>query len=326
MKVFVTGATGFLGSHLTEELVRRGHEVTCLVRKTSDLKWLTPLKIKLVYGDATEPGGLAEAVAGQEIVYHVAGVLAATSEPAYLKVNAQGVENMIAACLEAKAPLKRFILVSSVAAMGPSFRGVPLDETTPCQPRRGYGWSKREGEMRALKYRDRIPLTIIRPPGIYGPRDRQILKAFKVAKHGFFPIIGNPDRRVNLAHVADVVQGTILAGESPRGLSETFIIAGAENPTWNELVGHMGTGMGKRVRSLSVPAWLVDRVADLSVLWGRLRGRPAIFDREKAGDFGARQWLYSIDKAKKVLGYAPRHSVSEGFCETVAWYRKAGWL
>ena len=179
MKALVTGGTGFIGSHLTEALIRKGVQVRCLLRKTSDLKWLKGLPIEFVHGDCNDKTSLEKAVRGVDWVFHLAGVTKAIKEETYFEVNGLGTENLIHACLENNPRLQKFIYISSQAAAGPSRNGCNKKELDPCEPVSFYGRSKRVGEELVLTHAHELPVLILRPSAVYGPRDKDIFAFFK---------------------------------------------------------------------------------------------------------------------------------------------------
>ena len=186
MNVLVTGATGFIGSHLAERLLADGHRVRCLVRRTANRRWLGDPRLELADGSITEPSSLPAAVAGIDIIFHVAGLTAARSREEFFRGNHDGTKNMLEAAARAGKPL-RFVHVSSQAAAGPSPTATPIDESFPCRPITAYGESKRAAEEEVLKYADQFPITIVRPPAVYGPRDNGVYTFFRQSNPAFFP-------------------------------------------------------------------------------------------------------------------------------------------
>jgi nucleoside-diphosphate-sugar epimerase len=191
MKALVTGATGFIGSHLCEELAKRGYQVTCLVREKSNLKWIENIDLKLIVGDCKSIDSLFHAVTDIDYVFHLAGLTKACSKNDFFCANTEGTENLIKAVAEKNPKIKRFVYLSSLAAAGPSNNGSPLREDAEPRPVSSYGKSKLEGEKAVLKYKDLIPITILRPSAVYGPRDKDLFVFFKMLKKGIFPYWGN---------------------------------------------------------------------------------------------------------------------------------------
>lgn len=203
-KALVTGANGFVGSHLVEALLHRGYRVRCLVRKTSNLRWLSGLNVEYVYCDIAEKDSLRDAVRGVDFVFHCAGLTKARNREEYFKANAEGTKNLVEVCLKHNPELKRFVYVSSQAAVGPGSDEKPLNEEAPCRPVTHYGESKLEGEKIVLAYVSRLPITIVRPPAVYGPRDTDILGFFKVANSRFRVSFGLGQSFLSLVYVKDL--------------------------------------------------------------------------------------------------------------------------
>ena len=182
MKVMVTGATGFVGSHLVEALCEKDVQVNVFTRKTSNDKWIADLPPDRYYGDMSDPESLRDALDGVETVFHLAGVTKAFDEKTYIRVNAEGTKHLLDACLSMQSPPKRIVIVSSLAAAGPSTRDRPKRESDPCRPVSPYGRSKQMAEEVAAYYTDKLSIVIVRPPAVYGPRDGDFLSSFKLIK------------------------------------------------------------------------------------------------------------------------------------------------
>ena len=211
---FVTGGTGFVGSHLVDHLLQRGSEVRCLVRDRSSLSWLQGKPVTLVEGDLDSEAIIRDVASGTDAFFHLAGATGAPSREQYFKVNADGSRKMARAALEAAEPPGVFIYLSSLAAVGPGLSGEVLTEGRPPRPVTDYGRSKLEGE-RILSGMGPLPLVTLRPPAVYGPRDRELLPIFKLASKGFLPIM-NPAANLSLVHVEDLVRGIVTAAQRSR--------------------------------------------------------------------------------------------------------------
>jgi nucleoside-diphosphate-sugar epimerase len=325
VKVLVTGASGFIGSHLTEALLGKGFEVKALVRSPKRRGWLEGLEgIEIRYGALEDPASLERAVDDVDIVYHIAGVVKARNSAAYFQVNAQGTQHLLDAVMERTDGLTRFVYVSSQAVSGPSPRDVPLTETAPPRPITPYGQSKGEGEKRVLALKDRIPVTVIRPPAVYGPRDSELFHYFKLAAQGVVPIPGFGRRQVSLAYVTDLVQGLLLAGESPQATGETFFITSGDHD-WDEIAKTLKGAMG-RGKSLRVPVAAFYGVALLCEALSWVTRKPAALSLNKAKELTQPAWLCSSDLARDRLGYRSAWPLERGIESTAAWYRQVGWI
>lgn len=215
MRVLITGATGFIGSHLAEIFHSNGHKVRCLIRRTSDLHWIRHLPNEYAYGDLFDRDALEAAVADVDHVYHLAGITKARTKEEYYRGNHLATKNLLATVLEHRPGLGRFVHVSSQAAVGPSSPGSPIDEATPFHPITTYGRSKMEAEKECLRLADRLPITIVRPPAVYGPRDKDVFEFFNTMSKGLQPMVGFGEKVVSLIHVRDLVDGIVLAGGIP---------------------------------------------------------------------------------------------------------------
>lgn len=331
MKVFVTGANGFLGSHLVDRLLEGGVEVHILVRKTSNLKWLLGKKVHYHYGDVGQktPFGnrFLDGLQHTDLVFHVAGVVRAKDPKTYYEVNAQGTARLLEACLEACPKVKRVVVVTSLAAHGPNLDDSPATEDDECHPITDYGKSKRDAELITLRFSGRLPVTIIRPPAIYGPRDNQVFHFFQMVKRGFALLPGWGGRLVNLAYVQDVVNGLLLASENPHAVGEIFFVGENRNYDWEEVADSMGRALLKsHLIKIRVPKALVMGVGAVAELITAVTGRVLPFNLAYARNFTQANWAMDISKAKRLLGYDSQFPLSRGVEETAGWYQKEGWL
>ena len=327
MRCAVTGANGFVGSHLVDRLVQDGHQVRVLARPTADLRWLQDDVVEVVQGSLSEPEALRRVFRDCDLVFHIAGVTAARTSELFYRVNRDGTRLAVEACLEAAPDLRRFVLMSSIAAVGPGAGEQPIDEQVGPHPVNHYGRSKLAGEEQAKAAGARLPLAIVRPGAIYGPRDVDVLTMLKVAALGFRVHVGLARRAHNFCHVSDVVQGTILAATRSEAVGETFNIGDLTNYPLPEVGQIMARIMG---RGRALPIWLPLSIAygvgAASGMVARLRrSRPSLnVDRIKL--LTARNWTMDVSKAQRMLGYQPRYTLESGLTDTVAWCREAGWL
>ncbi len=330
MRAFVTGGTGFVGSHLVEELLRRGYEVRCLVR--SDPKWLGGLGIVPVRGDLFDERALTEGVRGADLVFHVAGLTRAATPEALDRVNVTGTLNLLAAVRRAAPEVQRVVVTSSLAACGPS-GAQPLKEAEPLEPVSHYGRSKARMEE-AVRRRfmdpgagDRLPVTIVRPPAVYGPREADIFTLIRAAdKQRIFPVVGKGDKpQLSLVHVHDLVRGMADAAETRGTAGQTYFIGSEAYYAWNEIREAVLGALGHGALKLNVPRAFVKPVGSVVERVGGLFGQYPALNREKAGEATA-SWLCSVAKARQAFGYKQTVEVEEGMAETVAWYRRHGWL
>jgi len=321
----VTGATGFLGSHLVAALVEHGARVRCLVRSTSRRDFLPTLGVELVTGDVTIPESLPSAVDDVDYVFHLAGLIKASDPADYFRVNYLGTIALLEACRSRARQLQRVLIVSSLAAAGPSAPGRPVTESWPCRPVTPYGKSKLLAEQAASAYVSELPITIIRPPTIYGPRDRETLLLFRLVALGIRPHL--PVRgEISIVHATDLVTGILLAATHPAATGETFFIAGDEILSFDEVISHLARAVGRQGLTVPVPRWAVRASARAAEIMREVAGISLVFDRWKAVEILEGYWACSNERARRLLGFAPRIRVADGLAATAHWYRAAGWL
>ena len=325
-KALVTGANGLVGSHLVERLLFKDYQVICLVRKTSNLRWLSGLEVEYVYADINEKDSLKDVVKDVDLVFHVAGLTKAKNREEYFKANCQGTKNLIEVCGEHNPRIKRFVYISSQAAVGPGKDERPLDETAPCNPITDYGKSKLEGEKIVLEFSSKLPVTVIRPPAVYGPRDPDILSFFKVANKGFKTLFGKGERYLSLCYIEDLIDGIILAAESSKGIGQIYFIADDQIYSWREAFGIIAKVLNKKTITLRIPNIFLFTMAFIAENIFRLLGKPTVVNIQKVREITQKYWVCDVFKAKKELGFSPKYKLEEGAKKTVRWYKEIGWL
>lgn len=328
MKVLITGATGFIGSHLAELLHAQGHELKALTRATSDIRYIRSLPIEYTSGSLSDPESLRGAVEGVDYIFHVAGVVAAKNRKAFFDGNQIATRNLLEAAARYNPGLTRFVHVSSLAAVGPApNESAPVDERTPFHPITTYGESKAAAEQEVMQRAGDLPVTITRPPAVYGPRDIGVYSFFQTVAKGFKPLIGFGRKVVSLVHVEDLVRGIAEAGMSEQTIGQAYFISSEEFYTW-ERVGELAAqALGKRrALNLRVPHGVIFAAAGVSDVIGRFRTKPPIFDFEKGKDITQPFWICSVDKARHDFGYRQQVSIEAGVASTVNWYKAEGWL
>ncbi len=325
MRAIVSGATGFVGSHLVERLLKEAMEVVCLVRPASNRRWLSHLPVEYRVASLHDPQALAQAVANVDLIFHVAGLTRSHSEEEYLAVNATGTRHLLDAACKAATP-PRLVYVSSLAAAGPAPPGRALLEDDPPHPLPGYGASKLAAEEVVLNYAERLPVVIVRPPAVYGPRDTNFLPVFRMArKAGLAPVLGGPDGLLTFVYATDLAEGTCLAGLHPRAIGRTYFIGGGTH-TQAELADAIAAALGRDLRRLRVPGWLAKLAGEFGELKWALTGRPQILSRRKVRDALQPRWTCSWARATSELGYLPKIDLREGIRLTAEWYVREGWL
>jgi len=322
--VLVTGGTGFIGSHLVERLVALGCRVRCLVRRTSSLTRLPVSRIELAYGELATGEGLDEAVRGVDVVFHLGGVTKALSTSGFYRGNVRGTENLLRA-VERAAP-RRFVHVSTLAAVGPSPDGTPLAEDAAPHPLTHYGKSKLKAEEAVRRSAVAGRCVIVRPPVVYGPRDTDVYGVFRAVGKGVLLRIGRQEAFFSFVHVEDLVEGLLAAARSEQAPGAAYFIANEKPASWTGFAEAAAVAMGRKLRIISVPRPAAHAAGFLSELASRIRGRPSILSRAKIAEACCRYWVCDTSRARQELGFVARKSLRQGIEETLAWYRAAGWL
>jgi len=325
-KAFVTGATGFIGSHLVDELLKKNYEIKCLVRKNSSTKWLKGKPVEYIEGDLFTDEVLKKAVSDVDYVYHVGGVTFAKRKEEFQRGNVEATKSLLEAVYKYNPGIEKFIHVSSQAAVGPSFDGKPIDETRDYFPLTAYGRSKVEAEKTVMEYFDKMKCTIVRPPAVYGPRDYAIYEYFKSMSRGLQPMIGFDNKQVSLIHGVDLVKGFILAGESKISASEIYFISSEKFYNWSDIGKMTARLLGRKTLRVTIPHFAVKTTAFFSQVFGFFSSKPVVLNIEKSRELTQRYWICSIEKAQRELGFKESLTIEEGFKDTIEWYRKEGWI
>jgi nucleoside-diphosphate-sugar epimerase len=323
VNAFVTGGTGFVGAHLVQALCARGDRVTCLVRSPAKAQALGWTDVRTVRGDLDDARALAEGCADADVVYHVAGRIAARSFDEFLAANRDGTRHVQEAA--AGAPRRpRLVLVSSQAAGGPNPRGAPIDESAAAGPVTDYGRSKLEAE--AVVRAGNGPWAIVRPPVVYGERDTETLKLFRLARLGVGAVFGDGLQELSVIHAGDLAQALIAAGTHPAALGRTYYACHPEIHTSRSLVLAIGRAVGKIPVVFPVPApvargllWVIGSAAALA-------GRATILTADKANEFLAPAWTARADRLMRDTGWRAETDLPTGLARAVAWYRTERWL
>jgi len=325
MRALVTGGTGFIGSHLVEALIARGFEVSVLARDPARLGWIAGRDVRVLTGDCTVPESLRGVTAGMDYVFHNAGLTRASIAEEYYRVNAEGTRNMLLATAADAPGLRKFVYVSSQAAAGPSVKGRPRREEDPARPVTDYGRSKLAGEAYAQEFADRLPVVIVRPAAVYGPRDRDVYTFFKLVSRGIRTTFAD-ERMVSLCYVTDLVEGMILAAKGDTGPGEAFFMAHPDPCDWDYIGETIAGFIGVRPVRLVVPVPVLSVVAALSEAFGAVTGKPALLNRQKMAEIKQRYWVADTGKARDRLGFDAAHDFRSGAGLTVRWYKENGWL
>lgn len=323
--ILITGANGFVGSALCRRFFADNYRVIAGVRQTSDLSNLKNLDLEFRYGDVTVPDSLPEMVRGVDYVIHNAGIVKARSRQMFFDVNEKGTRALFDALLKHNPIVKKVIYISSLAAAGCSINGEPVRESDQPHPMSSYGKSKLAGERTAMSFADRLHVLSIRPPGIYGPGDKEIMAFFKTLNSRIKPYFGNVNRRLQLVHIDDLTRGVSKALSANTQSGEIYFICEKRSYRMKEIIDIMEMGSGKKAYRLLIPAPLFRLIGAVSEFAFRLVGATPMLTREKARELLA-SWEASTDKAERDLGFVSDIALEQGVNETYRWYRREGWL
>lgn len=326
MRALVTGATGFTGGHLARGLARRGYTVRALVRDPARAGDLAASGVELATGDLRDRSSLDAAARGMDVVFNVAAIYrqAGLATETYRAVNATAVGDVIAAA--ANAGVRRVVHCSTVGVHG-DVEHPPANEDAPLKPGDVYQETKLEGERIARDAGQRlgVQVAIVRPTGIYGPGDRRLLKLFRGVVRGFLPILGRGEIYYHLTYIDDLVEGFRLCGEHPAAAGRTYILAGGEVTTLNELVARIATVAGVRPPRIHLPVWpfwLAGAMCE--AICAPFGIEPPLYRRRV--DFYTKSRAFDISRARQEIGYAPEVGLNDGIARTLAWYREHGWI
>lgn len=326
-RALVTGATGFIGRALAESLLREGWEITCPVRDLTRLRNAQGLNGRFIplgsVYDELEKGP------GYDYIFHLAGATREKDRHGYFKANVELTQRLLESVLKGASAkrLKRFLFVSSQAAAGPAINsGAPKKESDNCAPVSLYGDSKLQAEKVVNQYSNEIPVTIIRPPTVFGPRDTDVLTVFKMAKFRIQTIPTGPDRPVSVIYVKDLVNGLLIAATSQTAIGKTYFLSNPEPVIWREFCLDISRSCGKKAVIVRVPILLMKLIAKFGDLQMAVTGNPPLIRTEKLKEMLQPAWVCSSEPAIAELNWGPEYSVEKALEETSRWYRDNGWI
>ena len=320
MKVLLTGASGFVGSIVARKLLQKESEVFCLVRSTSNLRWIADLDINVIYGSLDDKLSLKAALKDVDYVYHLAGVTKANDLEEYDRGNYWGTKNLIDTIVEEKLKLKRFMFTSSQAAFGSGDSLTPIDENHTPEPLTFYGESKLKAQKYVEQHFNKIPSTILIPSAVYGPRDTDVLEFFKTVKMGIIPRLQGKEKYASMIHVNDLAEGIIAAVESENTIGQSYFMSNPKPYGWSEISRITLDYLGKRAISVNIPLLVVQGLAFFTEVYSKISKKPSIVSRQKIIEMKQDFWICSPNKAKKDFGWQAKIDIEQGIKETLSWY------
>ncbi|MCG6551395.1 MAG: NAD(P)-dependent oxidoreductase [Candidatus Magnetominusculus sp. LBB02] len=320
MNALVTGGTGFIGSHLVEELIRRGFNVSCLTRSKARLLWLEGFPVNLIEGDCRTVDSLKELIGDFDYIFHLAGITKAASAAEFYCTNSKGTSNLIDMAMRYNKKLRRFVHVSTLAAAGPCEAGVPAEASAEARPVSDYGKSKLEGEQCVLKYKDDLPVTIIRPPAVYGPRDKDMHIIFKMIKHGIFPHWGIS--YYSLIYVEDLVRAMADSVNSDKTVGKTYYLSDFNIYSNCDIASTIAEELNCHYLKVRVPKFLMHPIASIS----EKLSKHSIINSDKIRELNHTHWVCNSDEAMRDFEFDPKVCLKEGIKWTANWYKIHKWL
>lgn len=323
-KIFITGGTGFIGSHIVDHFANNNdYEVYALVRDLDNPKWLKDLDIQLLKGDLFSIPPLPSDI---DYVIHSAGCTKTNKLRDYTKVNRDGTKSLFESLVTQYIFPNKIIYISSLGVTGPSVSDEPIKESqTPC-PLTPYAESKLQGEEEALKFKDKFTLIILRPGGVFGPRDTDFLHLFKSIKKGILPAIDSNQRLASIIYVKDLVYAVELCLQKDIKSGEIFNIVNPQPYSWDEF-GHMTSQiLNIKLKKVIISYPIAFLIASFSHIMSKFNKNPSIIDKNKLKELNETCWVANCGKAVTQLGFQPQYSLNEAIQETLNWYQKHSWL
>ncbi len=318
--VLITGATGFIGSHLVDKLLERGVQVRTLARPGGGSSKITNANLEVFPAPLTTQGVTA-AAKGCDVVFHLAGITRATTPEEFLWANAEGTR---AVAVGAQRNGSRLVYVSSLAAAGTGTPEYPRRVTDPPDPITPYGRSKLEGEVRVRETPD-LAWSIVRPPAVYGPRDKDFLFAFQAAQRGVFPILGNPERAYTMVFVDDLVEAIIACGERSEAIGQTYFVGHSDPVSYNSILKTLALLLAREYRPIHLPNAVLEIAAGVGEM-ARFFGRVGLINRSRQKDLQAPGWVCDVTDIERELGFKCETALDQGFARTLEWYKSEKWL
>ncbi|MFH2108559.1 MAG: NAD-dependent epimerase/dehydratase family protein [Chrysiogenia bacterium] len=320
MKALVTGSSGFIGGHLVRHLLERGHAVSCLVRPASEPRALEGLAVARISGSYFDLDSLRRAVEGMDYIFHAGAVLSAPDWSGYFRANVEGTTNILEACAQANPGLKRFVYISSIAAVGPARDKKPLREGDDCRPVSLYGKSKHLAEQAAAGFFGRLPIVIVRPPNVLGSGQKELRAVMNLLLRRIVPLIGRGEKQTSICFVQDLVRALVLTAEDERAIGKTYFVAAEEFYSWREILDQLLREMDLKF-VLKIPHPLMLGVAFVSEAISRLTGKAPLVTRSDLRSARDNYWLCDAGLIREELGFRTEVEFGQGIRDIVRQFK-----
>lgn len=323
-KIVITGANGFIGSHLAEYMQKQGYDVHCIVRKSSNLQWIENKGFTMHTCGLTNVGALEKAFENADYIFHLAGTVAALQYEDYIYGNVTLTKNVLEASLKVKP--KKILITSSLAVSGSTTKDAPLKESAGFNPLVAYGKAKVEQEKLCAEYFDRLNITIARPSPITGEREVEMYAFIKSINMRIFPKVGFGKKYVNIIHITDLLDSfhKMILTEKTNG--QAYFLCSEQAYSWSQIAAIIGKLLNKKYFTLTLPHLIVLIAGFFAGLFGKIIGKAQTFDLDKAKEGIEEAWLGDMTKAKQDFGFEQKVSLIEGLKIAIDWYKKEAWL
>lgn len=327
MKVLLTGANGFVGSHILDLLRARDIPVTVLLRAQANTSLIQRQlsRVQVVTGGLTDSASVRQALQGATHVIHCAGLTKALRVQEFYEVNQNATRHLVTAINELNPPLERLVLISSLAAAGPANASQPIGEQDAPRPVSEYGKSKLGGEQ-AVRENCRVPFVILRPPGVYGPRDGEFLRLFKAVKSHLLPTIGGDRQALSLVYVKDLAAAAVHCLAHPAAANQTYFVAADEVVTAGQMAAEIARLLQAWTIPLPLPVAGLWPMAAWQELVSHLTGKANVLSFQKLAELRAPGWVCDASRIKRELGFDASVRLQQGVAETLKWYQTEKWL
>lgn len=327
MRFLVTGGSGFVGSHLIEFLLKKKHTVRVLLRSDRISPRLQDLPVETAVAPYSDPQALKKAVKGVDCILHVGGVTKGVTADDYFAGNAVTTRALLDAAVSVKPRPARFLLVSSIAMIGPvADPDRPAGEDDPPRPVETYGASKLAAELITRSYSHLIPVTVVRPPTVFGPRDVDCFEMFKLANKRLNLFYGNARKQTSIVYIEDLVDGIYRAATAKKGINRSYFLCNQEAVTWKELQNGIKRAVGKRCLTIYLPGFIPRIAAFFGDIYAKLSGKAVLINSQKVKMGKPRYWITSNERARRELKFKEQRTLQENLQSTCDWYRSEGWL